>query len=123
MLPYTLIKEANFSLAARAIAFVVNIALNLVLIPTAGLVGSVIAGITALLALLFALPNLMTLSVVFGGSSAAHAGERIMDVKAPGFRGASLVGAIIAALVFVGVVVLTIQYRRRGRQLAKARAQ
>ena len=85
--------------------------------------GRVIAGIAALLALLSALPNLMTLSVVLGGNSAAHAGERIMDVEAPGFRGASLVGAIIAALVFVGVVVLTIQYRRRGRQLAKARAQ
>ena len=65
----------------------------------------------------------MTLSVVFGGNSAAHAGERIMDVDAPGFRGASLVGSVVAALVFVGVVVLTIQYRRRGRQVAKARAQ
>ena len=85
--------------------------------------GRVIAGIAALLAVLFALPNLMTLSVVLGGNSAAHAGERIMDVEAPGFRGASLIGAIIAALVFVGVVVLTNQYRRRGRQLAKARAQ
>ena len=85
--------------------------------------GRVIAGIAALLALLFALPNLMTLSVVLGGNSAAHAGERIMDVEAPGFRGASLVGAIIATLVFVGVVVLTDQYRRRGRQLAQARAQ
>ncbi len=85
--------------------------------------GRVIAGIATLLALLFAFPNLMTLSVVLGGNSAAHAGQRIMDVEAPGFRGASLVGAIIAALVFVGVVVLTIQYRRRGRQLAKARAQ
>ena len=37
--------------------------------------GRVIAGIAALLALLFALPNLMTLSVVLGGNSAAHAGE------------------------------------------------
>jgi hypothetical protein len=36
--------------------------------------GRVIAGIADLLALLFALPNLMTLSVVFGGNSAAHAG-------------------------------------------------
>jgi hypothetical protein len=84
--------------------------------------GRVIAGIAALVALVFALPNLMTLSIVLGASSAAHAGQRIMDVEAPGFRGASLVGAIIAALVFVGVVVLTIQYRRRGRELAKARA-
>ena len=85
--------------------------------------GRIIAGIAAVLALLFALPNLMTLSIVFGGNSAAHAGERIMDVEAPGFRGASLVGAIIATLVFVGVVVLANRYRRRGRQLAEARAQ
>ena len=85
--------------------------------------GRIIAGIAALVALVFALPNLMTLSIVLGGSSAAHAGQRIMDVEAPGFRGASLVGAIVAALIFVGVVVLTIQYQRRGRQLAKARAQ
>ena len=85
--------------------------------------GRVIAGLAALLALLLALPNLMTLTVVFGGNSAAHAGERIMDVEAPGFRGASLIGAIVGALVFAGAVVLTIQYRRRGRQLANARAQ
>ena len=45
--------------------------------------GRVIAGIATLLALMFALPNLMTLSVVLGGNSAAHAGERIMDVEAP----------------------------------------
>jgi hypothetical protein len=85
--------------------------------------GRIIAGIAALSAFLFALPNLMTLSIVFGGNSAAHAGERIMDVEAPGFRGASLVGAIIVIPVFVGVVVLAIRYRRRGRQLAEARAQ
>jgi hypothetical protein len=85
--------------------------------------GRIIAGIAALSALLFALPNLMTLSVVFGGNSAAHAGERIMDVEAPGFRGASLVGAIIVIPVFIGVVVFAIRYRRRGRQLAQARAE
>lgn len=85
--------------------------------------GRVIAAITDLIALVFASPNLMSLGIVFGGSSAAHAGQRIMDVEAPGFRGASLVGAIVATLLFVGVVVLTIRYRRRGRQLAEARAQ
>jgi hypothetical protein len=85
--------------------------------------GRIIAGSVALLALLFALPNLMTLSIVFGGNSAAHAGERIMDVEAPGFRGASLVGALLVTPVFVGVVVLANRYRRRGRQLAEARAQ
>jgi hypothetical protein len=85
--------------------------------------GRVIAAIADLIALVFASPNLMALGIVFGGSSAAHAGQRIMDVEAPGFRGASLIGAIVGALVFAGVVVLTIQYRRRGRQLAIARAQ
>ncbi|HEY5853021.1 MAG TPA: permease, partial [Aldersonia sp.] len=54
-----------------------------------------LAGIAVVVALLVALPNLMTLSVVLGTNSAAHAGERVMDVEAPGFRAGSLWGAII----------------------------
>jgi hypothetical protein len=30
------------------------------------------------------MPNLLTLTVVFGGGNAAHAGQRIMDVDATG---------------------------------------
>jgi hypothetical protein len=52
------------------------------------------------LALIVALPNLMTLAIVLGTGNAAHAGERIMDVDAPLFRGFSLVGALIALAVF-----------------------
>lgn len=74
------------------------------------------------LALVVAIPNLMTLSVVLGGGNAAHAGERIMDVDAPGFRGASLVGAVIGVLVFVLLVVTTVRYRKRGKDLRAARA-
>jgi MFS family permease len=74
------------------------------------------------LALVVAIPNLMTLSVVLGGGNAAHAGERIMDVDAPGFRGASLVGAIIGVLVFVLLVVAVARYRKRGKDLRAARA-
>lgn len=82
-----------------------------------------IAGIALIAALLVALPNLMTLSVVLGSNSAAHAGERVMDVDAPGFRAATLWGAIIGALVFTLIGFWVFKYRRRGKQLAKARAE
>ncbi|MBR7838461.1 hypothetical protein KDL01_34665 [Actinospica durhamensis] len=62
-------------------------------------------------ALVLAFPNLCTLSVVAGDGSGAHAGQRTMDVLAPGFRGASLVGAIVAFAVYLFVLVL---FLRRG---------
>ena len=54
------------------------------------------------IAIVLALPNLFTLGIVLGGGNAAHAGERTLDVEAPGFRGASLGGAI-AAIVLVAL--------------------
>lgn len=78
--------------------------------------------IMLVVAVIVALPTLLTLSVVLGGNSAAHAGERIMDVDAPGFRGASLAGAIIGVVVFLGVIGLTYTYRKRGEDLAELRA-
>lgn len=82
--------------------------------------GKVIAGGAVVLALIFAIPNLMTLTVVLGGNNAAHAGERIMDVDAPAFRGASLAGAILAVLIFLPVVYLVV--RRDWRRRAEAKA-
>ncbi|RZL83771.1 MAG: hypothetical protein EOP32_06340 [Rhodococcus sp. (in: high G+C Gram-positive bacteria)] len=70
---------------------------------------------------LVVLPNLLTLSVVLGGNSAAHAGERIMDVDAPGFRGGSLAGAIIGVVLFLGVAGVSFTYRKRGEDLADMR--
>jgi hypothetical protein len=64
------------------------------------------------LAVILAAPNLMTLGVAIGTGSGAHAGQRTMDVQAPGFRGATAVGTLIAVLIFV---VLVIAYRRKGR--------
>lgn len=61
-------------------------------------------------ALVLALPNLWTLGVVVGDGNGAHAGQRTMDVNAPWFRGASLIGAVIGAAVFVALVWFT---RRR----------
>ncbi|BBY96952.1 hypothetical protein [Mycolicibacterium fallax] len=71
-------------------------------------------------AVLTALPNLLTLSVVLGGGNGAHAGERIFDVSAPAFRGASLWGAIGGVLLAAVVGYFVWGYRRRGRQLHQA---
>ena len=48
--------------------------------------------VVVLVAAVLAAPNLLTLSIVVGTGSAAHAGDRTLDVEAPGFRGATLVG-------------------------------
>jgi hypothetical protein len=70
-------------------------------------------------ALLIASPNLLTLGIVAGPGGAAHAGERTLDVDAPGFRASSLTGAIIALLV-VFVVGLLLRSRRRAKEDAAA---
>jgi hypothetical protein len=64
----------------------------------------VIAGAVALL---LALPNLLTLGIVLGTGNAAHAGDRTLDVQAPAFRGASLAGALIAVALLGLIAYLT----------------
>ena len=66
---------------------------------------------------LFALPNLMTLSIVLGQGNAAHAGDRILDVEAPAFRGGSLVGAIVA-VALSGFILYLLMSRDRARSTA-----
>ena len=72
----------------------------------------VVAGAIAL-----ALPNLLTLGIVIGRGNAAHAGERTLDVEAPGFRGAALVGAVVAVSALVALIWL-LRSRRRARTRA-----
>lgn len=72
-------------------------------------------------ALVLALPNLFTLGIVVGAGNAAHAGERTLDVEAPGFRGGTLAGAVLAALL-VGAIAYLLASRRRARdELARLR--
>ncbi|HEU0305284.1 MAG TPA: hypothetical protein VFR32_11960 [Gaiellaceae bacterium] len=71
-------------------------------------------------AALLALPNLMTLGIVFGPGGAAHAGERTLDVKAPGFRNASLAGALLAVAA-IGFVWYLVSSRRRARAALERR--
>ena len=70
------------------------------------------------LAILLALPNLMTLGIVLGRGNAAHAGDRILDVEAPAFRGGTLAGALLAAGLIAFVAYLLVS---RGRAHASAR--
>lgn len=71
-------------------------------------------------AALAAAPNLILLGITLGDGNAAHAGERILDVEGPGFRGASLVGAILGALAFAAVLYLATSRginRRRAKEM------
>lgn len=84
--------------------------------------GRFIAGACALLAVLFAIPNLMTLSVVRGTNNAAEAGRQIMNVDAPAFRGASLAGVIAAVVLFLLVATASARRGWRRRRAAKVPA-
>ncbi len=64
------------------------------------------------IAILLALPNLMTLGIVVGRGNAAHAGDRILDVEAPAFRGGSFAGAALA----LGLVAYLLHLRRSRRR-------
>ncbi|AYF78194.1 permease [Nocardia yunnanensis] len=103
-------------------------AVPLFLLLTAGLSwrkrgGRFIAGAAAVLALIAAIPNLMTLTIVLGDSNAAHAGQRILDVDGPGFRGAVLVGAIVAAVLFAAAAFLLVRRRFRRHRADRRRVE
>jgi MFS family permease len=72
-------------------------------------------------ALLVASPNLITLGIVLGPGGAAHAGERTLDVDAPGFRTSSLIGAIVAVLLVVAIWLLLRSRRQAKEETARLR--
>ena len=73
------------------------------------------------LAVILASPNLMTLGIVLGNGNAAHAGDRILDVEAPAFRGATLAGAAIAVLLVAYILNLRASRRRARDREREAR--
>jgi len=75
--------------------------------------GKFFAGVLTLLAVIVAVPNLMTLTIVLGTSNSAHAGERVLDVEAPGFRGATAIGATVALLIFLLITFFVVRKWRR----------
>ena len=74
-------------------------------------------GIVAVVAVVLAAPNWLTLAVVAGTSNAAHAGERIMDVDAPSFRAATLIGALVGGLLAIVITGTSMRMKRRKLQV------
>ncbi len=74
-------------------------------------------------AVFLALPNLFTLGIVLGRGNAAHAGDRTLDVEAPGFRGGTLAGAILAALCVLAVGWLVRSRRNAHREVDRLRSE
>ncbi|MET0448703.1 MAG: hypothetical protein ABW004_09860 [Aeromicrobium sp.] len=79
--------------------------------------------IVAIVAIALALPNWLTLSVVAGNSNAAHAGERIFDVEAPGFRAATLIGVVVGALLALGITVAQMRLKARRTEVKRLRGE
>lgn len=80
-------------------------------------------GIVLVVAVVLALPNWLTLSIVAGNSKAAHAGERILDVDGPGFRAATAIGVGVAVLLTVVLLFAGIAAGRRKAQVKDLRGQ
>lgn len=78
-------------------------------------------GILLVLAVVLATPNWLTLAVVVGSSNAAHAGERIMDVDAPGFRNATAIGVGVAVVLFVVLLATGLRSRWQKRRVRDLR--
>ncbi|MDX6232450.1 MAG: hypothetical protein QOH68_1434 [Nocardioidaceae bacterium] len=77
--------------------------------------------VVAVIALLLAAPNWLTLSVVAGNSKAAHAGERIFDVEAPGFRAGTLSGVIAGVVLALIITGTSMRMKHRKNEVKRLR--
>src|SRR5215207_1115026 len=75
------------------------------------------------IALLLAAPNWLTLAVVAGNSNASHAGERIFDVDAPGFRAGTLIGVCVAVVLAIILTAASITMKRRKNEVKRLRGE
>lgn len=66
-----------------------------------------------------ALPNLLTLGMLLGSYGDAERARQVADLGAPGFRGASLDGAVAGVALAVGLWWLLGSRARRGRRIAE----
>ena len=79
--------------------------------------------VVVVIALLLAAPNWLTLSVVAGNSKAAHAGERIFDVEAPGFRAGTLSGVIAGVVLALIITGTSMRMKQRKHQVKRLRGE
>ncbi len=74
------------------------------------------------LVVLLAAPNLLTLGIVVGAGNGAHAGDRILDVEAPAFRGGTVAGALLAIACLGGAWYVIRSRRRAWRRVGEVEA-
>jgi hypothetical protein len=77
--------------------------------------------ILMLFALALAAPNWLTLSVVFGTSSAADDGRAILRASAPGFRSGSAAGATVGVMLALIVIGTSLRLSQRRKQVSELR--
>ncbi len=77
----------------------------------------------AVVALAFALPNLLTLGISLGNNSASDAAWITLVSQAPGFQWATLFGAIGGALLALLLIVTLASSRRRKSQVGELKGQ
>ena len=80
-------------------------------------------GILVAAALLVAAPNLITLGIVLGRGGGARDARTILLGRGTGFRGASLIGAVIGVLAFAGGLYLLASRRNRRREIDHLRGE
>lgn len=68
-------------------------------------------------AVLLAVPNLLTLGVVIRGGPPGALARAVLDARGPGLRGATLLGAVLGAVIVVAAWVLLAGRRRRLHEL------
>lgn len=80
-------------------------------------------GVIAILAVVLALPNWLTLGIFWNPSDAAQKAQAILNTGATWFGGATLVGAISAAVIAMILVIIWLVFRRRGARIRVLEAQ
>ena len=98
----------------------IPISLLVLAVALRGKMKNVLSILCVVIGVVVAIPNLLTLSIQVGGNNAAHAGTQILNVRAPGFRAASLWGVIIAVVVAPLLTAFVVMYRRRGKKLRRS---
>lgn len=76
-------------------------------------------GVLAVIAVILSSPNLLTLGIMVGNTESAHNAQRIFGTDATWFPQWSLIGAIIAGALFLVVMVWSLMWSKRGRDIRK----
>ncbi|MFC0580801.1 hypothetical protein [Micrococcoides hystricis] len=75
------------------------------------------------LAVLVAVPNLITLGIHVGSNAAAHNAQRILGTEATWFGTWTAYGALLGGLAFLALVVSVAAFRKRGQRVRQLEAE